>query len=269
MTNKNATTAEKYQAYNDSCKELRYLAASYDACTLALLWCGVPDDELEEERNLCTKVGPNGLQQGVFNHPKNLCVKAKTQILARAMESNQIKFSRDGGLEGYLKDIGHVAWDRRQITGNSLKSFLMEYYPQEKPSFLFNEFERGINENITIESYQTLEAERDALKVRLDKAAEVWRNQKERIEELEEKVSTYERQENQSSKLAEEINPRREANLMRIIGALFETVLQAGEYENQTELITYLDKQYKGYGGLSGSNLNRLIPEAKKLLEQP
>ena len=56
---------------------------------------------------------------------------------------------------------------------------------------------------------------------------------------------------------------------MRIIGALFETVLQAGEYENQTELITYLDKQYKGYGGLSGSNLNRLIPEAKKLLEQP
>lgn len=197
MTDENATTAEKYQAYNDSCKELRYLAASYDACTLALLWCGVPDDELEEERNLCTKVGPNGLLQGVFNHPKNLCVKVKTQILARAMESNQIKFSRDGGLEGYLKDIGHVAWDRRQITGNSLKSFLMEYYPQEKPSFLFNEFERGINENITIESYQTLEAERDALKVRLDKAAEVWRNQKERIEELEEKaerpVSTSQR----------------------------------------------------------------------------
>lgn len=188
MTNKNATTAEKYQAYNDSCKDLKYLAGSYDLCTLALLWCGVPEEDLKNEHELCIQEGSSGISQGIFNHPHISCVRVKTGILARATEEDKIKFSRDGGSEGYLKDIGHVAWQRRQITGNSLKNFLIEYYPNEKPSFLFNEYERGINENITIEAYQTLEAERDALKVRLDKAIEVWRNQKERIEELEEKA---------------------------------------------------------------------------------
>lgn len=65
------------------------------------------------------------------------------------------------------------------------------------------------------------------------------------------------------------LNKRQADNLMRIIGALFETVLEGEKFKNQTELIEYLDKRYKGYGGLTDSNLQKLIPKVKKLLEQP
>lgn len=65
------------------------------------------------------------------------------------------------------------------------------------------------------------------------------------------------------------INPRRENTLMRIIGALVETIEDKTDYKNQTHLIDFLTSEYhQGNNGLSKSSLDRIIPDAKKVLKQ-
>lgn len=62
-------------------------------------------------------------------------------------------------------------------------------------------------------------------------------------------------------------------NLYRIIAALSETLLNENSSDetkphlkNQSKLIEYLDSHYDGYNGLSKSNLENVLPDAKKLL---
>lgn len=72
------------------------------------------------------------------------------------------------------------------------------------------------------------------------------------------------------------LNSRERNSLCRIIAALTETLLKPNPdgtclayLKNQASLITHLDTQYDGYEGLSKSNLEKILPEAKKILTNP
>ena len=48
------------------------------------------------------------------------------------------------------------------------------HYPDQKPAFLFDEIERTTHAAVTVEAIQALQADRDALKVRLENAEAWW-----------------------------------------------------------------------------------------------
>lgn len=69
-------------------------------------------------------------------------------------------------------------------------------------------------------------------------------------------------------------DPRKENAYLNIIGALLEYiegrspgVCRHPAYTGVSDLTKYLDEKYKGYYGVSESNLSRKFPEAKRSLE--
>lgn len=153
---------EFYREINKSCDSLKYISAYHDILELALLWCGVSDDKIYELKNECKQEGASGISQGIYTHPYIPCIKVKTQIIAGAIEEGKLMVARDGGRE-YDATRESIAWHRRRVKGSTFKAFLEEYYQNEKPAFFFDEIERQTNKNITLEAYQTLQAENNSL----------------------------------------------------------------------------------------------------------
>lgn len=64
-----------------------------------------------------------------------------------------------------------------------------------------------------------------------------------------------------------EISSKSETAYLNIIGALLDTILECGKFENQAALISYLEKQYQGYTGLSERNLKGKFAKANQSLK--
>lgn len=64
----------------------------------------------------------------------------------------------------------HVAPVKRTIKHNDLKQWMINNYPGDKPSFLFDDVEQKLHNSITKEAYQALRTELEASKVRLQNA---------------------------------------------------------------------------------------------------
>ncbi|WGE65910.1 hypothetical protein NYR76_02825 [Actinobacillus equuli subsp. equuli] len=67
--------------------------------------------------------------------------------------------------------------------------------------------------------------------------------------------------------IEKEINGKSETSYLNIIGALLDTILECGKFENQAALISYLEKQYQGYTGLSERNLKGKFAKANQSLK--
>jgi hypothetical protein len=67
----------------------------------------------------------------------------------------------------------------------------------------------------------------------------------------------------QSSK---RIHPRTEASYQHLVAALLEVIRSDISYENDSQLIKYLVKQYQGYDGLSKRTLEDRLPECRNSL---
>lgn len=257
------STAEYYKQY-DNCEALQYLEGYYSILEMGLLWCGVPYNELESEKSNCTQSGTSGINQGIFTHPYISCVRTKTQIIASAIENNQLMFARDGGKEIFKRE-DNVAWHRRKIKGRTFKAFLENRYPTEKPTFLFDEIERSVNDKITIEAYQSLQAKNQALQDRLNKGLLMYKTQSEELKGLQ--------QENEKLKLqtnTEEVHPRTKATLYAVIRTLKATLLDTQcrkSFASQSQLIDHLLEKFPNQP-ISKASLENIFAEINKTFSE-
>lgn len=81
--------------------------------------------------------------------------------------NGELPHGRDGRP---IDDGDHVAPHRITVRHTDLKTWMATYYPDQKPKFLFDEIERTTHAAINIETFQALQAERNGLKEKLDKA---------------------------------------------------------------------------------------------------
>lgn len=108
----------------------------------ALLWCGVKHSELSEEMKFLTKVS-----QSIYRHPYIPCLEKKTRVLTTAVNNGTLQAVREHGNGGEIyevngeKRLDHVAYDRRHFYINTLKKFISEHYPNDRPKTLFHDEE--------------------------------------------------------------------------------------------------------------------------------
>jgi len=249
----------------------------YTVPQVAILWCGVPVDQMDEELARARPFSDSSeWGKNVLQHPYIPCFERRCRALQHAIDHNQLQVARDGGIEGFIKDVGHVAYSRRTLSRETLKTWIAKEFPSDKPAFLFDELERSTHHAINADTFRALQADRDMLKARLDKSVEVFREQKEQLN-----IVTGERDSLRAmvDKLSDarkaDVIPgdRAEATYQRIIGALL--CYLAGEmpnverhpsFDNDAKLIDAIDEHFRGFGGLSKSNLSRKFPEAKRSL---
>jgi hypothetical protein len=131
----------------------------------AIRWCNLLDHELE----IMQKLDGNTLPPlGMF--PQWPCLRANAEIIYDALDHGELPCGRDG------KTVNeHVSYARRTVRHSDLKIWMEKYRPDQKPAFLFDEIERSTHTAINADSFRALQADRDALQARLDKAKEVYK----------------------------------------------------------------------------------------------
>jgi len=151
---------------DDDCAAIKAHYAVLSVPRAAALWCGVPDDYLDEVLSEATQLSESGFGRGVWCHIAVPCLEPRCRAIAEAIESGALPHGREDAAPVTASE--HVAYERRHIFGRDLKTWMESVFPNEKPAFLFDDIERNSHPAISAEAYRALKAERDRLNSRLD-----------------------------------------------------------------------------------------------------
>jgi hypothetical protein len=153
---------------NDDCTAMKAHYAVYSVPEASALWCNIDKNQVKKILSEVVQLSDTGYGRGVWLHDDVPCLEPRSRAIVDAILSGALPHGREDGVTVDSND--GVAAERRHILGRDLKRWMEVELPNEKPKFLFDDIERNSRSDITIESYQALLADRDALKLRIDKA---------------------------------------------------------------------------------------------------
>ncbi|MWM31694.1 protein kinase, partial [Escherichia coli] len=93
-------------------------------------------------------------------------MRVNAEKILDAIHNCEIPYGRDGKT---VQPGEQVAKHRLTVRHSDLKSWMSKNYPNQKPAFLFDEVEQKLHAGITVEAYQSLQAENERLNVHLNK----------------------------------------------------------------------------------------------------
>lgn len=192
---------------DDSCTILQATHTIYSVPEAAALWCRIQKDRVQAELNRATPVGNStAMGRATLRHPSIPCLEVRIRAMHQAIDNGTLDSCREDG----QKSDGHIAYERRHVYGQDLKEWAKHLVPNERPAFLFDDLERQAHGTVTVEAFQALQAERDALRAQRDKNAQD-RDEKDRIIQALEQMISKKQSDN------DETEVRR---LQRALGAL-------------------------------------------------
>lgn len=248
---------------NDSCEHVQSYYTLYPVPIAAALWCGIPPNEIQEHLDVSTQV-----HRAVYQHPYIRCLEPRCRALHEAIEKGALPVSRENG-NSFDGSTEHVAPERRHVTRQNLKEWIAREFPSDKPEFLFDEIERKTHAAINADAFRALQADRDALKARIEKAEERWKaiiaeknallGERDSLRAMVEKMNTP--------------GERAETTYLNIIGAMLTLMLGKSPtgkpqsiFDNQAAIIAALLGHYEGKPGISARTLEEKFAAAKRSL---
>ena len=227
-----------------------------------MLWCGVPNDDVQEELD---RASPHPHVRGVFTHPFIPCFEVRCRIIHDAIESGTLPASRENGK---VTD-DHIAPERRHVSREHLKAWIAKEHPADKPEFLFDEIERKTHAAINADAFRALQVDRDAVRAELEKLKIRAGGTSRELDEM--------RGERDSLRvMVEKMNApgdRAETTYLNIIGAMLGLMLgksPAGKpqsvFDSQAAIIAALLGHHEGKPGISARTLEDKFAAAKRSL---
>lgn len=191
-----------YNAKSCSALEKPY----YKPIEAALRWCNLIKHEIEILRESGDDLFP---RIGAF--PQWPCLRANAEKIYDAILNGGLPHGRDGRTVS-LGD--HVKKERLTIRHTDLREWMAKHYPDQKPAFLFDEVERNTHSSFNADTFRALQADRDSLKVRIEKATDVYRN-------ITQELGTIKGERDSLSAMVDKVMTTTERNtLLTIIAAL-------------------------------------------------
>ena len=234
----------------------------YRPVEAAIRWCGL----IAHEGQILAALDPSDMIPKGGQFPMWKCLQPNTEKILDAIMRREIPHGRDGQT---VQATEHVARARLTVRHTDLREWMAKYYPGQKPAFLFDETERQAHAAINADSFRALQADRDALQVRLNNASE-WAKKitKERNDLLGECASLRAMVENGKNP-----GPRAEATYLNIIGGLLglmrgKTPAGAAQslFVSEAAIISALLAHYGGKQGISDTTLEAKFADAKRSL---
>lgn len=147
----------------------------YTPLEAALRWCGL----IAHEADILSQAGGEPIPPvGAFPHWP--CLRANAEKIMDAILNHDLPYGRDGKSVPPGEQVNKA---RLTVRHTDLKAWMARHYPSDNPpAFLFDEIERTTHAKITIEAWQVLQAERDALKARVEKAEALYRDKWSKLE---------------------------------------------------------------------------------------
>lgn len=244
-------------SYN-SCEHVKSEFSLYPLLHAALLWCGVPKDQLTSHTEKAIEIS-----RGIFSLPYMTCLEPRCRLIHDAINKGVLPVCRE---DGYPVE-GHVKPERRHLRGKDLRSWIAEEYPNDKPAFLFDEIERKTHSSITTDVYLALKAEKEALTAKL---IEITRER----DDLLMKSASLESCIKKMTPSTKEVGDRAETTFLNIIGGLLGLMLgnsPSGQkqsiYNNQASIISALLGHYSGKAGITDRTLEQKFSDANKSIK--
>lgn len=256
---------------SDSCEEIKAFYTFYTLPQAALLWCGVPPDEVDGELEKASPSGMDGAKKkAVLRHPYFPCLEPRCRVLHEAIDNSKLPAGRDGSKASLISETSHIAYDRRTIFRDDLKTWIALNFPNDKPKFLFDEIERSTHSAINADTFRTLQANSAALQVKLEKANEENLALKESLDTIEGEYASL-------RKLVESFGTpgeRAATTYENIIGGLLGLMLGTSPagvpqsvFKNQSAIITTMLACYQDTPGISLRTLEEKFAAARRSLE--
>ena len=248
---------------NDNCEHVQSYYSIYPVPVAAALWCGVPASDIQEHLDLSTAVS-----RAVYRHPYIKCLEPRCRAIHEAIEKGALPVNREGGIS-FDGTTEYVAYERRHVTRQNLKDWIAKEFPSDKPAFLFDEVERATHAAINADTYRALQADRDALKARIERAEE-WA----KTIIAERNLLAGERDALKAASVKASVpGERAETTYLNIIGAMLSLMLgksPAGKplsvFENQATIIEALIANHEGTAGISPRTLDDKFAAARRSL---
>ena len=248
---------------NDSCEQVQSYYAIYQVPVAAALWCKIPPDEVIKYLEESVQVS-----RAIYRHPYIPCLEPRCRAIHEAIENGALPVSRENG-KPINGSTDHVAPERRHVSRQDLKEWIAKEFPSDKPKFLFDEIERNTHTAINADAFRALQANRDALKIQVEKAE---RRAKEAIAEKNNLLGELESLRAMADKMSAP-RERAETTYLNIIGAMLGLMLgksPAGKsysvFENQSAIISVLLGHNTNTPGISERTLDEKFAAAKRSL---
>lgn len=234
----------------------------YKPIEAALRWCNL----IAQEEVILRAVGEAVIPTPSM-FPQWPCLRANAERILDAVLNGGLTYGRDGRS---VVTGEQVAKARLTIRHADLKEWMQKYYPDQKPAFLFDEIEKATHTAINADTFRALQADRDALKARLEKATEVYRELKQDND-----IITAERDSLRA--IVEKMSApseRAETTYLNVIGGLVELMLSQSPggkahsiFNSQGAIIAALLGYYEGKPGIAARTLEEKFAAGKRSLK--
>ena len=240
----------------------------------AMLWCGVPEDQVQDHLSKAILIRP-----GVYDIVYMPCLKLRCQLIHTAIDQGKLPVCRENGIPVPTGEI--VAKDRRHVRRQDLKEWISLYCENDKPSFLFDEIERNTHSLITKDTYDALKADNDASKIRLSNAEALAKEHIQKYNELltesANMKSFIEKMTSAENQVISETEPQKLLKQIGVLALLLSkknnSLRKSSDEPNASQIAIAVDEMLgflpdANIKGLSNSNLRASIADGLALLHK-
>ncbi|MEN4946437.1 hypothetical protein [Pseudomonas proteolytica] len=234
----------------------------YRPIEAAIRWCDLNTHEVK-----ILEAAWDSPERIINAFPQWPCLRASLEKILDAVRNQELRY---GALGVTVASGTPVEPNLLTIRHSDLKRWILQYHPDQRPSFLFSPTATG-QETIHYSTYLILQADRDALQVQL-KATEA------KHQALIGELNAAGLDHKNIRTLAENkllLSDQSKATLLNIIGALVEIMLgtsKAGRrhsiFDNQASIVDSITAYYEGVKGLSKRSLDEKFAASRRSLAQ-
>ncbi len=236
----------------------------YTPIEAAIRWCNL----LEQENVIISALALNNSHIPILGQFTQWpCLRNNSLKIIDAIEHGNLPYGRDGKL---VPSGEQVARARLTIRHIDLKKWMTLNYPDQKPAFLFDEIERKTHSAFNMESFQSLQADRDAINANLKKKTELFNK-------LQNSYNALQGERDSLRAMVEQKEPpleRAETTYLNVIGSLLALLLgkspQGNPYssfETEAAIISAMLAYHHHKQGISARTLQGKFAEAKRSLD--
>ncbi len=136
---------------DDRCSEVAGLYVTYKIPVVAALWCGVPEEDVDDvlaEASPVSETSEKG--KALLVHPRIKCFGPRVRVMQEAIDSGELQACDETG----SRRTG-VAYSRRHVYMSDLKEWSSRFSENERPQFLFGVAKPTKNMELTTRERQT------------------------------------------------------------------------------------------------------------------
>jgi hypothetical protein len=231
----------------------------YRPLEAALRWCNL---SAHEALILGQSAAASACQLGRC-FPQWPCLKANAEKIYDAIHNGELRYGYMGRTVAPGTFVDPVYLTVRHI---DLKQWMSDFYPDQKPDFLFDPIERSTHNSITLETFQILKAEHEALVKKIEaKCLECPLNQNRSTSPASTQIFVTD--------TSSELSPRSELTHLHVIGSLLGLLLGQSpsgipysSFRTQAAVISSILVHYPGRLGITQRTLENKFAAARRSL---